>query len=44
MGAKNVNSEACTVVNSQVLLGMTVHGGETENALRRGRQGCRLTW
>lgn len=32
MGAKNVNSETCTVVNSQVLLGM-VHGREMENAL-----------
>lgn len=33
MGAKNVNSETCTVVNSQVLLGM-VRGGEMENALK----------
>lgn len=32
MGAKNVNSETCTVVNSQVLLGI-VHRGEMEYAL-----------
>lgn len=32
MGAKNVNSETCTVVNSQVLLGM-VPSGEMEKAL-----------
>lgn len=27
MGAKNVNSETCTVVNSQVLLGMVWGAG-----------------